>query len=277
MKNLLKYIMIILGSAILSLGLCLFLVPLKIAPGGVSGLSTVLHYVTGVPVGALILIINIPIFIFGAINFNRRFILISLFGMLLLSFFTSIFENFKPITNDVILASVFGGAFSGVGAGLVFRYGATTGGTDIVVMLLKKRFRNFSTGNFVAIVDAVVVTLAGLVFKTWETVLYSTLSLIVASYMVDAIVEGVDYAKSVLIISEKAEEISKGIFESLQRGTTCLSGISHYTGREKHTLLCVVRRFEISRLKKIVYETDKDAFVIVTDTKEVLGRGFKNY
>ncbi len=277
MEKLRKYFAIILGSIIMALGLDLFLVPSQIAPGGISGLSTVLHYLTGVPVGVLIFIINIPIFVFGAKNFSRSYVIHSFLGMILLSVFTSFFESFKPITSDIILSSVFGGAFVGAGAGIVFRFGATTGGTDIVVMLLKKRFKGFSTGNFVALVDAVIVLIAGLVFKTWETVLYSTLSLLVSSYMVDAIVEGVDYAKAVFIVSELPDEIAKSISDRLSRGTTCFMGYSPYTHNEKNTLLCVVRRFEISKLKNIIYETDKNAFVIVTDTKEVLGNGFKNY
>ena len=277
MEKFRKYFAIILGSIIMALGLDLFLVPSQIAPGGISGLSTVLYYLTGVPVGVLIFIINIPIFVFGAKNFSRSYVLHSFLGLILLSVFTSFFESFKPITNDIILSSVFGGAFVGAGAGVVFRFGATTGGTDIVVMLLKKRFKGFSTGNFVALVDAVIVLIAGLVFKTWETVLYSTLSLLVSSYMVDAIVEGVDYAKAVFIVSELPDEIAKSISDKLSRGTTCFMGYSPYTHNEKNTLLCVVRRFEISKLKNIIYETDKNAFVIVTDTKEVLGNGFKNY
>ena len=277
MEKLRKYFAIILGSIIMALGLDLFLVPSQIAPGGISGLSTVLHYLTGVPVGVLIFIINIPIFVFGAKNFSRSYVIHSFLGMILLSVFTSFFESFKPITSDIILSSVFGGAFVGAGAGIVFRFGATTGGTDIVVMLLKKRFKGFSTGNFVALVDAVIVLIAGLVFKTWETVLYSTLSLLVSSYMVDTIVEGVDYAKAVFIVSELPDEIAKSISDRLSRGTTCFMGYSPYTHNEKNTLLCVVRRFEISKLKNIIYETDKNAFVIVTDTKEVLGNGFKNY
>jgi len=277
MKFVTKYSMIILGSGVMALGLDLFLVPAKIAPGGISGLATVLHYTTRVPVGLLILIINIPIFILGLKYFSKTYMLTSFFGMFLLSVFTSLFEVFKPITNDVILASVFGGAFVGIGVGLVFRFGATTGGTDIVVMLLKKKFKSISTGNFVAIVDAVIVLFAGAVFKTWETVLYSTLSLIVSSFVVDAIVEGVDYAKAVFIIAENPDRIAAAISDRLFRGTTCLNGFSPYSGNQKNTLLCVVRRFEISRLKSIIYEQDKNAFVIVTDTKEVLGNGFKNY
>lgn len=277
MNKIKKYLVIVLGSAVMGMGLGLFLIPAQIAPGGISGLSTVLHYLTGFPTGVIMLIINIPIFIVGALNFSKKYIFISFFGMLMLSVFIELFSMFMPVTNDVILASVFGGAFSGIGIGLVFRYGATTGGTDIIVMLLKKRFKNMSTGNFVILVDAIIVIFAGIVFKKWETVLYSTLAMIVASYMIDTIVEGIDYAKAVFVISDHSENIAESISNKLFRGTTCLMGFSPYTMNEKNVLLCVVKRYEIAKLKKIIYETDKNAFVIISDAKEVFGRGFADY
>ena len=277
MDKIKKYLVIVLGSAVMGMGLGLFLIPAQIAPGGISGLSTVLHYLTGFPAGVIMLIINIPIFIVGALNFSKKYIFISFFGMLMLSVFIELFSIFMPVTNDVILASVFGGAFSGIGIGLVFRYGATTGGTDIIVMLLKKRFKNMSTGNFVILVDAIIVIFAGIVFKKWETVLYSTLAMIVASYMIDTIVEGIDYAKAVFVISDHSENIAESISSKLFRGTTCLMGFSPYTMNEKNVLLCVVKRYEIAKLKKIIYETDKNAFVIISDAKEVFGRGFADY
>ena len=277
MDKIKKYLVIVLGSAVMGMGLGLFLIPAQIAPGGISGLSTVLHYLTGFPTGVIMLIINIPIFIVGALNFSKKYIFISFFGMLMLSVFIELFSMFMPVTNDVILAPVFGGAFSGIGIGLVFRYGATTGGTDIIVMLLKKRFKNMSTGNFVILVDAIIVIFAGIVFKKWETVLYSTLAMIVASYMIDTIVEGIDYAKAVFVISDHSENIAESISNKLFRGTTCLMGFSPYTMNEKNVLLCVVKRYEIAKLKKIIYETDKNAFVIISDAKEVFGRGFADY
>ena len=277
MDKIIKYLAITLGSGIMGLGLGLFLIPAQIAPGGISGLSTVIHYLIGLPVGLIMLIINIPIFILGALNFSKKYIFVSFYGMLTLSVFIEIFSAIKPITNDVILASVFGGAFSGIGIGLVFRYGATTGGTDIIVMLLKKRFKNMSTGKFVVLVDAIIVVFAGIVFKKWETVLYSTIAMIASSYMIDTIVEGIDYAKAVFVISDKPDSIAGEVSKLLSRGATCLTGFSPYTGNDKNVLLCVVRRYEIARLKKIIYEADKNAFVVISEAKEVLGKGFGNY
>lgn len=277
MNRIIRYTMVIFGSTVMGLGLGLFLVPARIAPGGISGLSTVLHYLTKIPVGLIMLVINIPIFIIGAVNFSRKYIYISFLGMISLSVATELFSLMTPLTGDVILASVFGGAFVGTGAGIVFRYGATTGGTDIIVMLLKKRFKGLSTGKFVILVDTVIVLFAGIVFKTWETVLYSTLAMIVSSYMIDTIVEGIDYAKAVFVISDKTNSIADSVSKLLSRGTTCLTGFSPYTGKDKNVLLCAVRRYEIARLKKIIYEADENAFVIISDAKEVLGKGFGDY
>lgn len=277
MNKIKRCLAIVSGSAVMGMGFGLFLIPAQIAPGGISGLSTVLYYLSGVPVGLIMLVINIPIFIVGALNFSKKYIFMSFIGMILLSVFIEFFSAFKPITKDVILASVFGGAFSGLGMGLVFRYGATTGGTDIIVMLLKKRFKDMSMGKFVVLIDAVIVVFAGIVFRKWETVLYSTIAMIVASYMIDAIVEGIDYAKAVFVISDKSDFIAENVSNQLFRGTTCLTGFSPYTGNEKNVLLCVVRRYEIAKLKKIIYEADENAFVVISEAKEVLGKGFNDY
>lgn len=277
MKTIKKYVFVCIGSLIMAAGLDLFLVPSKITSGGVSGISTVLHYVSGIPVGILIFAVNIPLFVIGYKNFSRIYVLDSFFGMVVLSVAADLLSGLRPVTDDVILCACFGGVFTGLGAGLVFRSGATTGGTDIIVMLLKKRYREFSTGAFVLAVDLVIILFAGAVFKAWETVLYSALALVISSYVVDMAVEGVNYAKMVFIMSESTEKIAEEISKNLLRGTTCLKGISTYTGKEKNTLLCVVRKNQITRLKKTVYDADKFAFVIVLEAREVLGNGFENY
>lgn len=277
MNRIVKLLFIVAGSLIMGLGLGLFLIPAKIAPGGVSGLATVINYATYVPVSILVVLINIPIFIVGSIKFSKKYMAVSFLGMIVLAFFIEVFSKITPITTDLILSSVYGGVFVGLGAGIVFKFGATTGGTDIIVMLLKKRFKDMSTGKFVVLVDLCIVIFAGVVFKTWETVLYSSVSMVVASFMVDAVVEGINYSKAVFIISDNVLLIADNISKDLSRGATCLSGFSPYTKNNKNVLLCVVRRFEISKLKKIIYETDKTAFVIVSEAKEVLGNGFKSY
>ncbi len=271
---------IILGGMIMGFALIFFLVPSSIAAGGVSGISTVLHYLLGLPVGLMVLVLNIPIFILGFVNFNSRFLVTSIIGTLSLSFSTQFFESplfsrFIPVSNDMFLCSVLGGASYGFGLGLALRAGGTTGGTDILSLVLKKWFPKFSVGQFIILIDGVIVALAGLAFGRLDTILYSAVMLFVSSYLADTMLEGVDFAKMVFVISENQKDISNKIAEELRRGSTALSGFSMYSGKTRNVLMCVLRKYQLPRLKELVSEADRSAFVIVTDVKEVIGHGFK--
>ena len=272
-----RYALTIIGAAIVALSLDLFLIPAEIAPGGVSGLAIVINYLTGVPVGLAILMLNIPIFLLGARNFSKGFVVISLFGMISLSLITDLFSFLTPVTGDMLLSSVYGGVLMGCGIGLIFRENASTGGTDIVAHVLRKKFPGFSVGRFVLLIDAVIVVLAGLIYNKWEVVLYSAIALYISSYIIDLLVEGVDFAKVAYVISDKPKEIAEKISVELEHGTTALKGSSMYTGNDKTVLMCVVKKYEINKLKEIIQREDGNAFVIVSDTREVLGNGFKRY
>lgn len=276
-KNLRKAFLTFIGAFVMAAALDLFLAPADIAPGGVSGLAIVLNHLTGASVGVLMLILNIPIFVLAARKFSMKFMLMSLLGMGSLSVLTDVLSFLKPMTSDMILSAVYGGALMGLGMGIIFREGTTTGGTDIAAMLLKKSFPEFSVGRFVLIIDAAIVTLAGLVYRRWEVALYSAAALFVSSYVLDLIVEGVDFAKMVYVISDSPEKISEEISAGLSRGTTALDASSIYSGADKTVLMCVVKKYEIGKLKKIIQKADSRAFVIVSDIREVLGNGFKNY
>lgn len=271
---------IVLGGVIMGFALIFFLVPSSIAAGGVSGISTVLHYLLGLPVGLMVLVLNIPIFILGFVNFNSRFLVTSIIGTLSLSLSTQFFESplfsgFLPVSNDMFLCSVLGGASYGFGLGLALRAGGTTGGTDILSLVLKKWFPKFSVGQFIILIDGVIVALAGLAFGRLDTILYSAVMLFVSSYLADTMLEGVDFAKMVFVISENQKDISNRIAEELRRGSTALSGFSMYSGKTRNVLMCVLRKYQLPRLKELVSEADRSAFVIVTDVKEVIGHGFK--
>lgn len=280
-KKLLNYLSALLGAVIMAAALNMFLIPAGIAAGGASGLATVVSHLLGrvadISVGALILVINIPIFIWGRRHFDRAYMIRSLLGMLCLSAATDILGCLKPITSDMILSSVYGGALMGIGIGLVFRAGMTTGGTDIAAHILKKRFPDFSVGRFVLMIDAAVALLSGAAYGRWENVLYSAAALFVSSYVLDLIVEGIDFAKMVFIISDKPEIISAEISSVLEHGSTVLHASSPYTGRKKSVLMCVVKKYEIGKMKKIIQSLDKDAFFIVSDVKEVFGNGFAKF
>ncbi len=270
-----RYVFVVLGAALMALSLDMFLVPGGIAPGGVSGLATVISRGTSIPVGLLIFLINIPVFIWGMIEFDIRFLLSSLVGTMLLSVFTEIFAAFvNPITDNEVLLCVFGGGMMGVGMGLVIVSGATTGGTDIAAKILKKKFPHISIGAFVMIIDAVVVLLSGIVSRRFETMLFSAAALFVSVKALDAVTDGVEFAKTAFIISDCPEKITKEISEKMKRGTTLLNGFSSYTNKNKNVILCVVLRSELTALKEIVKSVDGSAFLIVSDAKEVLGNGF---
>ena len=273
-----KGLIVTIGSLIVAIGLNLFIVPARIAPGGVSGISTVIYHLSGISVGILIFALNIPIFILGFFNFGKKFVLWSIYGTFALSAFAYALDFvpfFNPITEDLLLASVFGGAMFGLGIGIVIRAGASTGGTDIVAKAIFNKFPAISMGQFILAVDVVVVAFAGLVFGEWEIILYSGIALYVSSIVIDAVVEGLDFAKMAYIISERNEEIGKFVLEDMKRGVTKLSGSSLYTGETRPMLMCVIKKHEINKLKNAVKSIDSRAFVVLSDVREVLGEGFK--
>ncbi len=272
-----NFLTVLLGTFIVAIALDAFLAPGNIAPGGISGLSIVINYLSNIPLGILIFVFNIPIFLIGLKYFNHKFLIYSLGGMLLLSTFTDLLVAIPRITDDLLLSAIYGGALLGLGIGLVFSAGCTTGGTDIVVQILKKKFPSISVGRFVLIVDAFIVAIAGIVFGTWEVMLYSAIAIYISTILIDIIVEGGDAAKAVYIISNKNPEIAEQISSKLVRGTTLLHGSSFYSKEDKNVLLCVLRKHQIPTLKTIIKETDPDAFVIFTDARQVVGRGFDTH
>lgn len=271
-----SYLGITSGCGLTGLGLALFLVPNKIAAGGVSGLATVLHYVLGVPVGLTMLVLNIPLFIAGLKFLGFQFGLKTLYGTLVLSLFTDTLSLvLRPPTFNPLLASIYGGILTGVGLGVVFRFGGSTGGTDLAALIFQ-RFFPISAGVGLLVVDALVITLAGIVFNM-EMALYALLALFLTSRAIDTVQEGGGYAKAALIISDHSEEIAQRILTELDRGATGIQGRGLYTNRERELLLVVVQRSEVSRLKNLVANIDPRAFVIVSNVHEVLGEGFREW
>ncbi len=272
-----SYGMIILGSIITAISINMLLVPNKIAPGGVSGVATVVYYLFEFPVGTTMLVLNIPLFIFGVKYLGGTFGIKTLFSTIILSVIIDLTTFLPVITKDPLLASLYGGAIMGVGLGLVFRAGATTGGTDLAAKILHRFMPYFTLGQLILVIDFAVIVFAAVVFKDYDLALYAVVTLFVASRIIDGILEGVNFSKGVFIVSTKSQQISETIMKDLDRGVTGLNGRGMYTGQEKTVLLCVLARREIPRVKSIVKEIDKDAFVILTDVREVLGEGFKVY
>ena len=268
---------ILAGVTLVALSLNLFLIPADIAPGGLSGVAIILHHISNIPVGLSILVLNIPVFLLSLKYFNKGFMFSSLFGTIALSVITDSLSWLSPMTGDILLSAVYGGTLMGLGLGIVFVSGSTTGGTDIAAQILKKHFPSVSVGKFVLIIDAFIIIGAGLIFGKWEVTLYSAVALYLCAYIIDLVVEGIDFAKVAYIIANNPKSISDAISENLVRGTTALHAFSHYSGTEKTVLICVVKKYQIAGLKKLIKEIDPDAFVILSDAREVLGNGFKNH
>lgn len=269
-----EILLITIGAALIGCALSVFLVPFRIAPGGVSGVAAVLHHLTGIRVSTLLMFINVPIFILGLMHFDKSFLFRSIYGTAVLSLSAELFSRIVLPTEDMFFASVFGGVVIGAGIALVLKSGGSTGGTDILVLICRKFLPNLSVGNLFLLIDGFIIFLAGATLGGWEIVLYSSATLFISTYITDAVLEGSSFARMVYIISPKNEEITKQIYSEMNRGVTGLKSASMYTGEERQILLCVIRRFELPRLKELVYEVDDKAFVIISDAKEVLGNGF---
>ena len=266
---------IAVGAVLMGVALSVFMVPFKIAPGGASGLATVLHYLTGLRVSVLIPLINIPIFIIGIIRLERDFLVKSVFGTVVLSIATETAAILPPPTSDPLISAVFGGTVMGIGISAVLSRGGTTGGTDILVLVIRRSFSEVSVGRLYLLIDGAVIAMAGLAFSSGEVIFYSAVSLVVSTYMTDAALEGLNLARLVYIISDSNREICDRIYAELKRGVTGLNSVSMYSGRSGRILMCVIRKGQLSKLKKIIQDIDKDAFVIICDAKEVMGSGFE--
>ncbi|MGI6668387.1 MAG: YitT family protein [Acetivibrionales bacterium] len=285
------YILIIMGAVITACAINVFLVPYRLAPGGVAGIATVIYYLAGksLPVGTIMLILNIPLFIFGLKFIGRKFIARTIFSTIFLSIAVDISEPYtrqfiqqleseNPAGSpDLLLYAIFGGFFMGIGLGLVFRSGATTGGTDLAVRIVHHFNPGLSIGKTLLAIDTAVIILAAIVFKSFLIALYSVLSLYISSKIIDIMLEGINFAKAVYIISDRADDIAKDIMKELDRGVTALKGTGMYTGKEKKVLFCVLHRGQLTQLKSIVKKIDPSAFIILGEVTEVLGEGFKTY
>ncbi len=275
-KEWINYLGITAGSLITALGLAIFLVPNKIAAGGVSGLATVIHHVFAWPVGLLIFLFNIPLFLAGLKVLGWNFGFKTLYGTIIVSIMTDVFMSFLSApTANPLLAAIYGGLMSGAGIGIVFRSGGSTGGTDLAALLFR-HFLHISAGMGLMIVDALVITLAALIFNV-ELALYAFLALFLTGRTIDVIQEGSGYAKAALIISDHFDIIAGRVLKQLGRGATAIIGRGLYTHEQRQLLLIVVHRSEVSRLKALVAEIDPYAFVIVTNIHEVLGEGFRRW
>ena len=264
-----------LGCAIMAIGTALFLLPNQLSTGGVTGIATIFYYLFEFPMGTVIFVLNIPIFILAFLKIGKGLVIKSIIGTGLLSIFIDLFERIPTLTNDRLLACIYGGIFIGFGLGLVLKANASTGGTDLITYIAKAYKPYIKTSSIIVIVDVIIIGLNVIFFKKIEIGLYSAISIYLMGKMIDIVFEGVNFTKVVYIISQKYEEIAKEIDKQLQRGSTGIYAKGMYTNTEKMMLLCVGSRNEIAKIKQIATQIDKKSFIIISNARETWGKGFK--
>ncbi len=266
------------GSAIFAFGFAFFLQPHDMNAGGISGLAQVFVELTNFgTVGLLSILINLPLFILGGIKIGKRFFAGSLLGMILSSVLIDVFAVYATLEMEPLICVLYGGVLCGLGLGIVFIYGTSTGGSDILVRLLKLHYRNVPIGQISMCFDAAVVVLTGLVFHDVTKALYTGLVVFLCGQVIDAVVYRFDYSKVALIISKDHEAIARAIGEKLDRGATFLNGEGSYSGKEVKVVLSAVKRQQIAELKDLVTRIDPDAFIILQEAHQVLGDGFAKH
>ncbi|MCD6658962.1 MAG: YitT family protein [Lentimicrobium sp.] len=278
-KWFISYGLIVAGTLLVSLGYVYFITPYKIVPGGIYGISIVLHHLFGLPVGLTALAFNIPLTIIGTRILGPRFGTKTVVGFVLTSVFVDVisyFSEFKPLVDsDPLLSSIFGGAIIGVGVGLIFKSKATSGGSDVIAMIIA-RYTRLPLGQLMMGVDSVIVLIGFVAFGDWHIPLYSWITIFVMGKVIDAVLQGVSYEKTIFIVSDQHQAIRDKIIKDLNRGGTYLTGEGMFNGNEKKVIFTVVNRRELAMLEEFINQVDPKAFLTVMDANEILGQGFKS-
>ena len=277
-KTLTDVALIVLGGALYALGFDLFFRPNQITGGGLSGLALLVSELTGFQaLGTFVLVCNIPLFLVGWKRLGRRFFLGSLLGMVTSSVLIDVFALLPGVKTEPLLAGLYGGALIGLGLGLVFLRGASTGGTDILARLVKQRLRRAPIGKIMLAFDCTIVALTGVVFDDINKALYSAVALFVMSTVMDTVIYGRNDSGVALIISDHPEEVAAAIDQKLDRGATLLPATGAYTGQPRTVILCAVKSAQVGPLQAVVTEVDPEAFMILQKAHQVLGTGFGRY
>ena len=274
-----NYLIIAIGSVIYAVGFQFFLYPNNITSGGVVGTSMIINQLTGMPVGVMTILMNIPLFIIAWRHFGLEFMIGSLVGMGLSSVLVDVFAGFDLIlTDDPMLAAVIGGVVKGTSLGMIYYVGGTTGGLDIVVKILRQKLASVNFGTIMLALDTIIIAVYAMVLGRYESAMYSLIAMYVTTKVVDLVLYGIDNACLCYIISNSTEEITKEIVSGpLHRGVTLLEGRGAYSGAHRDVMMCVIKRQQIGQLKHLVRNVDEKAFFIVTNAKNVFGNGFESF
>ncbi len=276
-KESVRYLKMIPFAALYALGVGAFVDPNNIAPGGVTGISVLLNRITEIATGSLIFIINIPIMILSIKKFGFEFTFRSIYTLFWISVFTNFFESMEPLTRNPMLAALAGGCICALAMGMILRLGATTGGLDIIVKILREKYPHMGTGSLFLMIDFGIVLFSVLVFESLDVVLYALITVFVSSKVLDYVLYGNQEARMLFIVSDYATEIAAKLMHDLEVGVTFLEGQGGYTGKEKRVIFCVVRKHQAPKVEAIVTEVDLRAFLIVSNASEIYGEGYQDY
>ena len=271
-----EMILIIVGCLSIAFGTANFLLPNLLSSGGFAGIATITYYLFDIPMGNMIMFLNIPLFFIGYKKFGMKFILKTIFATLLYSKFIDILGNFGGFTTDRLLASLYGGFFIGIGLAIIFKANTSTGGTDLIAQIAQNYNVNVKMSKIIVIIDTLVVISNLIVFKEFEIGLYSAITILIIGKMIDIVFEGINFCKIIYIISEKHDEIMEIINTEINKGATALYARGSYSKKNTMVIMCVTKRIYIEKIKNISKRIDKNSFIIITDAREVYGLGFKN-
>lgn len=274
-KYIYEIFQIAVGTFIMAIGTSLFLLPNKLSSGGFAGIATITYYLFNWNMGTVILLINIPFFILAFIRIGKEFVFKSIIGTAFLSYFIDYLDKIKPLTNDKFLACIYGGIIIGIGTSIVLKAEGSTGGSDLVSYIIKSFKPGLLTSNLIVMFDFIVVLLNVICFKELEIGLYSAISIYLMGKIIDIVFEGIGFSKMVFIISKDYNEISNEIGSKVTRGVTGIYSKGMYTDKEKMMLMCIASRNEIIRIRQIANQIDSRAFIVITNVREVYGKGFK--
>ena len=265
----------IVGSAIMAAGTSLLLLPNQLSSGGIAGIATILYYLINIPMGTTILAFNIPLFVLAVFRMGKSFFIKSMIGTISFSIFIDILDKLEPLTNDRFLACIYGGVIIGLGTAIILKANSSTGGSDLISFLAKSLNPQLRISNIIVMIDVAIVLLNVVFFREIEIGLYSAIAIYIMGKIIDIVFEGIYFTKLIFIVSDKNEKIAREIGENIKRGTTGLLGKGMYTKKDKLVLMCAASRGDVAKVKNIAREIDPNSFIIITNSREVVGQGFK--
>lgn len=276
MREVLDLVIVTFGVAIYSVALTVFLVPNEVSPGGVTGLAAVIGDLIHQPIGLITIALNLPLIIWGFVRIGTAFIIRTSYATLIMSVLIDVSDALLPAySGNRLLAALYGGFLSGIGLALVFLRGSSTGGTDIAAKILSNKFPRFSMGRMVLILDAVVIIIASVAYQSFETALYTMLTIFISSKVIDEIIYGADKGKLIFVVTKEPDRIKQAIYDSVGRGVTVIPAKGGYSDTDRAVVMCAVRINEAAKLHRAVADADKESFIMIGEAGEISGEGFE--